>query len=479
MKKVLLVNTNTEKLPYPVPPLGICIIASCLQPYYEVEVYDGVFDEGKNLQRKVLEFCPHYIGFSIRNIDDVVADRKIFYPARIISDFIQPVQAVTDVPVILGGSGFSIFPEELMDLTGADYGLSGEGEDLMLELLTRLDREESVEGLPNVYSKGKPLPAVNSGPSWVSIQAVPWSEVDLKISFNPYRQKGVYSLQTKRGCSMGCVYCTYPCIEGKRYRQRDPSDIAEEISQASKRLGDITFEFVDSTFNEPREHAEALCQAIIDKKLKVRLRTMGINPHNTDRKLFELMVRAGFAQIDVTPDSASEIMIKNLRKGFGIDDIHRTADLIREFNLPAMWFFLFGGPGETEQTFRESIDFIDQYVNPEDLVYLSAGLRIYPGTPLHKTAVEEGLLKPGEPIFYPSAFYFSDKLGKEGLDRLIQEASKTRINCLPSNQTTPSPEMIQEAVKLRQIHHLTEPMFRTLLRIRKKWIASGKLSQEG
>ena len=127
MKKVLLVNTNIEKSPYPVPPVGLCLLASVLEDMFSVKVYDGVFDEGKSLVGLVGQYAPDYIGFSIRNIDDVVADRPLFYIDRIISDFIEPVKKITSVPIILGGSGFSIFPGELMELTGADYGIVGEG----------------------------------------------------------------------------------------------------------------------------------------------------------------------------------------------------------------------------------------------------------------------------------------------------------------------------------------------------------------
>ena len=74
MTKVLLVNTNIEKYPYPIPPLGLCLLSSYLKPNYEVRVYDGIFDEGKSLRAMVQEFCPDYVGFSIRNIDDVIAE---------------------------------------------------------------------------------------------------------------------------------------------------------------------------------------------------------------------------------------------------------------------------------------------------------------------------------------------------------------------------------------------------------------------
>jgi len=468
MNKVLLVNTNIEKSPYPVPPVGLCMLASVLEDMFSVKVYDGIFDEGRSLAGLVEDFSPDYIGFSIRNIDDVVAERTIFYIDRIISDFVDPVKMITSVPIILGGSGFSIFPEELMKMTGADYGIVGEGENIFPELLKRLEKGEEVTDLPNVISKKHmQFKNVNNAP-FLSISSYKFSEIDRHIDFSPYLKKGVYSIQTKRGCSHGCVYCNYSLIEGKKFRRREPRDIVDELEQAHKRLGSITFEFVDSTFNDPKGHAEAICREIIKRGLKVRLRTMGINPRNATEELFKLMTEAGFVQIDATPDSASPSVLKQLDKGFDLPEIKKMARLIKKFDLPTMWFFLFSGPGETRDTFMETIDFIDNYVNPDDLVYMNAGLRIYPGTPLYSIALKEGLINPDHSILQPSIYYFSKKCLREEINHLIKEAAKTRPNCLPSSETTPSPEMIKEAIALRNEMCLTEPMFRTLLRIRKK-----------
>jgi radical SAM superfamily enzyme YgiQ (UPF0313 family) len=240
-------------------------------------------------------------------------------------------------------------------------------------------------------------------------------------------------------------------------------------------LGNITFEFVDSTFNDPKGHAEAICREIISRRLKVRLRTMGINPRHCSEELFDLMQRAGFIQIDATPDSASPRMLERLDKGFNLSEIERMATLIRKFNMPTMWFFLFGGPGEDEGTFRETLDFIDAYINPEDLVYMNAGLRIYPKTPLYSMAVTEGRILPGQSVFHPPVYYYSNNLTKSRLDLLIREASMSRHNCLHALETAPSPEMITEALEMRNKNQSGEPMFRTLLRIRATWRAAGKI----
>jgi radical SAM superfamily enzyme YgiQ (UPF0313 family) len=392
----------------------------------------------------------------------------------IVDKFIRPVRQVTDVPLILGGSGFSIFPLDVMRMTGADFGIVGEAEDLLPVLLTRLENRGETHDIPNLVTSKSGQVQQGSGQAFLKPVQGRFTEIDRWIDFSPYRSKGVYSVQTKRGCCHGCIYCSYPLIEGKKFRTRKPSDIADEIAQAHHRLGDITFEFVDSTFNDPKGHAEAICREIISRNMKVRLRTMGINPRHANEELFELMVRAGFVQIDATPDSASPLMLKNLDKGFILTDIEKMAGMIRKFNLPTMWFFLFGGPGENEQTFNETLDFIDNFINPDDLVYMNAGMRIYPGTPLYRIAIAEGIIGPGQSVFQPSAYYYSQELPKEVLDVMIRKASDTRYNCLHALETAPTPDMISEALQLRRIQQLEEPMFRTLIRIRQQRMAARK-----
>jgi len=464
-----------EKAPYPVPPLGLCLLAASLRDHYEVKVYDGVFDEGRSLVALVRQFNPDYIGFSIRNIDDIVMDREIFYLDGILDKFIRPVMAITDVPIILGGSGFSIFPVECMKLTGADYGIVGEAEVFLPALLDRLQFKLDISMIPNLITSEDWKIQTGSAFSYSNPVLKRFSEIDSQIDFTPYLPKGVYSVQTKRGCSHGCIYCTYPVIEGRKFRTRKPADVADEIEQAHNRLGYITFEFVDSTFNDPAGHAELICREIIKRKIKVRLRTMGINPRHTSDELFELMLEAGFYQIDATPDSASPRMLKNLGKGFDRQEIEKMALLIRKYDIPTMWFFLFGGPGEDDQTFRETVEFIGNHINPADLVYMNAGLRIYPNTPLYSIAASEGRINSGDAVFQPPAYYFTEKITKSRLDQMMKEVSMVYPNCLPALETSPPPEMISEAISLRKTSNLDEPMFRTLLRIRKKWRGEGKI----
>jgi hypothetical protein len=182
------------------------------------------------------------------------------------------------------------------------------------------------------------------------------------------------------------------------------------------------------------------------------------------------MKKAGFVQIDCSADTASPTLLSSLRKGYNRKKLEQAAQLITEFDMPTMWFFIFGGPGETAQTIDESFDFVDRFVNPNDMVHITEGLRIYPKTGLHDTALKEGVIDATDPLL-DSVFYVSPSIGKTALIDKVVDACRTRPNCVRAVDSTPDPAMIQQAIKLRQEHGLTEPMFRTFLRIRRSRMA--------
>jgi anaerobic magnesium-protoporphyrin IX monomethyl ester cyclase len=465
LKKVLLINTNTETQPYPVPPMGLCLLAAKIRDKYNVVIFDGTFGGTEDLYKLAGEFKPDYIGISIRNIDNMAFENQTIYCEKIKANFTDPLKKISSARFILGGSGFSIYPQVLLDYLEIEYGIVGEAEESFPLLLERLDNVKDTSDISAVVIRNKKKHTTIPSKKDEKLK-LPFSEIDSFISYDPYKNKGAYSVQTKRGCYHKCIYCTYPIIEGSKYKIRDAKLVADEIEQAYQRVGNVTFEFVDSTFNDPKGHAENICREIIKKGIRPRLRTMGINPRNTSKELFDLMMKAGFSQIDCTPDSASPRMLKNLKKNFTLPQLIKTANLIKENNLPTMWFFLFGGPGENEQTFLETFDFIDRYINHEDMVHMTAGMRIYPGTALHKIAMKEGVVNNKDTLLKP-VYYISPELGADNLTGLIKEASKKRHFCVPSYETTPSKEMMIRAIELQSRMTVREPMFRTLLRLRK------------
>jgi len=460
LTKVLLVNPNRLQAPYPVAPAGLALLAESLGSSCEIRLYDGCFQGAGGLQALLESFQPDLIGLGIRNLEQLDMLRPASCLEPIEREFL-PLLRRSPAPLVLGGSGFSLLPQALMARLGADYGVVGEGERALPALVRALRAGQDPEAIPGVITRQGHRARVTRCAPQALRPARLWRHLD----YGPYRQRGAYPLQTKRGCPRRCVYCSYPGIEGRRFRLRSPAAVVDELEEVRQALGPVTVELCDSTFNDPPGHAEAICREIERRDLGLPLRTMGLNPANANAELLALMRRAGFTQLDCTPDSAAPAMLENLGKGFDAQALRRCAAAIQRADMPTMWFFLLGGPGESEATVAQTLAFVDERVSPLDLVYLSPGLRIYPDTALHRLALRRGMVASDDPLLEPR-WFVEPELGAERLCQLIEQAAAERCNCLPSWQSRPSAEMMAQALRLRREQGLQEPVFRTLLRLR-------------
>ena len=110
MKKVLLISANRMRKPYPVYPLGLDYVAGALQPRYQTNILDMNYCPSLDaLGEQVREYAPDYVGLSIRNIDNTDS----MHSQGFLSDYIDMVGQIrqhSKAPLILGGSGYTVFP---------------------------------------------------------------------------------------------------------------------------------------------------------------------------------------------------------------------------------------------------------------------------------------------------------------------------------------------------------------------------------
>ncbi len=139
-------------------------------------------------------------------------------------------------------------------------------------------------------------------------------------------------------------------------------------------------------------------------------------PRALDDELFELMGKAGCTFVSLGNESVHELILRNLRKGFTLDNIMRAARRARENGLSYGCFLLLGGPGETRDTVERSIAFVDE-LHP-DIVTVKAGIRIYPGTPLEAIARWRAWLAVTRAFFSPPfTFHVRSRIGCGSISR--------------------------------------------------------------
>jgi len=396
--RVLFIAANTEKINIVPMPLGLHDVAAATEEGgHEVLVLDlmTLTDSQSCIRDSVLSFHPDVIGISVRNIDD-----QVMHGARFLLDDVKEVvrrcRQLSNAPIVLGGAGYSIFPEAVLDYLEADMGIQGEGEAVFPQLLSRLSRQADLSGLPGLYLRGRGL---QGGRIYVrDLGDLPISGVDR--FWAAYDRNLWVPFQTRRGCPMNCSYCSTATIEGRTIRKRSPEKAIEDLKNFVE-AGFSQFYFVDNTFNLPASYAAKICRLIIHQGLHVSWRCI-FYPGKVDEDLIGLMADAGCREVSLGFESGCERILKNMNKRFNPDDVRRTSLCLAKRGIRQMGFLMLGGPGETRASVLESLAFADSL--PLDTVKVSQGIRIYPDTALAKIALDEHIISPDDNLLAP-AFY--------------------------------------------------------------------------
>ncbi len=416
--KVLLVSANILTEPYPVYPLGIDYVAGALEPDHEVQIADMNSLGGCDaLQDLIRQFSPAVVGLALRNIDntDTTDPKGFFDHYREIADVIRKQSKAL---LVLGGSGFTIFPEQAMQALKADYGVIGEGERLA-RLLQAFETGEDPAQIAGIVSPRSP--AVFPAPWGGAIQRR-FRAGNSHLSF--YLQNGgMLNLQTQRGCRFNCIYCTYPHIEGRHLRRVDPNEAAA-TALALQRAGAKYLFVTDSVFNADCDHSLAVARAF--KKAGVAMPWGAFfAPLPMPDHYFEILADAGLTHVEFGTESLADPVLAAYRKPFRTEEVFEAHQAANSAGLYVAHYLLLGGPGETAATFDETM------INAESLqrcvLFFFCGMRIYPHTALYDLAVAEGQLSMDRNILEP-VFYRSPAIDSRQLVQRVEKQAHTRPN---------------------------------------------------
>jgi hypothetical protein len=426
--RVLLLYSNQSREVVPAPPVGLSYVASAAQAAgHQVELLDLAFSDDiqGEITAAIAAFAPEVVGLSVRNIDNVIHQR-FNSPLNALLEQVAVIRRTArqadgrPVPLVLGGPAISILAEKALDVFGADYAVVGEGEAAFPALLEAIAKGGSASRIPGVCYRADGV--AQRCPS-VLLPRFADSGMQQWIDWSRYQHEGgTWPIQTKRGCPMRCIYCAYPLIEGRRFRQRDPVEVVDEIERVVRDVKPRAFEFVDSTFNLPATNAIAICEEIIRRRIRAQFTAMGVNPRDVPPELFPLMKRAGFNSMMITPETACETMLANLGKGFSMHHVRSCLARARESGLRSMWFFMLGGPGETMATCDETIAFArDELTGGKFTAVFFTGIRILPDTALARKAIELGHVAP-DTDFSGGMFYLSPDIDEAQVLHHIDQA---------------------------------------------------------
>jgi len=244
---VLLINPN--RIRPAIGPIGLELLADGLaRRGYKPILLDLAWERApiKAIRRALGRDKPIAVGIGVRNLDDCYfASRAFLLPP--LRRYVQAVREVSDCPVVLCGVGFSVAPGAALSYLGADYGIRGDGEDSLPDLLEKIIHGEDPDGVPGLVRPGgeEPAPAAAKG----FAQSSPRRETADLARYFKFGGQG--AIETQRGCDRRCIYCADPVAKGRRPRYRDPEAVADEMARLCG-IGVNILHLCDSEFNLSR-----------------------------------------------------------------------------------------------------------------------------------------------------------------------------------------------------------------------------------
>ena len=416
--KVLLVSANIFTEPYAVYPMGLDYVAKAISDNHKVKISDlNDLKDFDSIKEVIKDFLPDIIGISIRNIDNTDTND----PKGFINNYKKIVDLIRNYsksPIVLGGSGFTIFPMEVLEALRADYGIIGEGERFSL-LLNAIEKRENVLSIPGVITRENkaqiPKPLDKSFAAHIDR-----THSHLKFYL---KKGGMLNLQTKRGCNFKCIYCTYPHIEGSKLRLIPPKEVAN-MALKLQEAGAKYFFITDSAFNCDFSHSSEVAQAFIKYGVSIPWGAF-FAPKSPPKEYFKLMADAGLTHVEFGTEAMSNKMLASYKKPFKIKDIFNAHKSANDAGLYVAHYFLLGGPGENVATLNETLSNIDKL--DKTVLFFFCGLRIFPYTALYDMALSDGQISVDDDLLKP-VFYQNKDLSSEEIIKIVTRYAKGRMN---------------------------------------------------
>jgi anaerobic magnesium-protoporphyrin IX monomethyl ester cyclase len=365
------------------PPLGLAYLAASIRKAgYNVKILDA---QALNLTS---EEARKIILKQKADIVGITCMTSNFPGALEAAKFAKESGAV----VVFGGPQISAYPKESVMFDYIDYGLLGEGERAIVELIKRIEKKDfknlkNLKGL--IYKKNRKI-FVNEPDIIEDIDELPFPAMDL-LPVNKYdcviTEKPVLTMITSRGCPFQCGFC-FKQPADRFCRRRDPKKVVDEIEHYIKNYHLKEILFYDDTLTLDRDHVIGICNELLRRKLKIKWQSP-TRVDRIDKELLVLMKKAGCRMLRYGVESGDKDTLKLMKKGTDLNKIIRAFKLSKEVGIETFAYFIIGYAGETDASVRRTINFAKK-LDPDMIMFTIA--TPYPKTDLYRLAKEAGFV---------------------------------------------------------------------------------------
>ncbi|MEM7033126.1 MAG: radical SAM protein [Chloroflexota bacterium] len=391
--------------------MGLAYLAGSLLAHgYEVDIWDAAVEQDiESLDQRLARDPYDVVGFS--------APTPLIVNAWDAAKTAKKHGAVT----ILGGPHLTIMPHESMEKDQVDLVVRGEAERTIVEIVAALEKDRGQSAAPD-------KPRVFKSDHMGDIMGLSWRDEDGKVKHNidrpldddidaiPFPAHHLFKIEhytnlnpltdgldpnaraftivTSRGCPYKCTFCSKP-VTGDTWRPRTVESVIAEWRWLVEDLGATEIGVTDDIWNLDRKRAKAICRGLIENNLNnvpwVTIHGMKVN--NTDGELFKLMKEAGCKRVGFGIENGDDHMLRRvIKKGQTVDMVRDAVRWAKEAKLQTMGFFIYGMPGETEESMEKTTQLAIE-LDPDLAHFMMAAP--FPGTEMWDKLLMAGVVENG------------------------------------------------------------------------------------
>jgi len=397
------------------PHLGLLMLGSVLRKSgHRVRIIDSpaqCLSDNETLE-KIIGFQPDLVGFT-------AVTPSIFQTIKTAS-LLKSLQP--SIPILIGGPHFTATPEKtLKDNPVFDYGIMGEGEVTIIEVVEALSGNKIPSNVPGVVLRENGKVRMNlPRPPIKELDSLPFPAWDLLDGFPEryypalfkYKKLPSTHIISSRGCPYKCVFCD-TSVFSRRIRLHSPEYVLEMVNLLIKHFGIKEIIFEDDLFLFKKERVVKICEGLLKAKLDIAWSCSGRVSFVNDLTLLKLMQRSGCWQINYGIESASQKILDFAQKAITIEQVEKAVDLTHEAGILAKGYFIFGLPYETEETMENTICFAKRIALTDVSVFM---LTPFPGSRMYEIAERHGTIENNfEKMNILNVVFVPEGLSKEKL----------------------------------------------------------------
>ena len=365
------------------PPLGLAHIAACLRKAgHTISILDA---HAENIQSsEIVRHLPsdvEIVGFT--------STSKLW---PVVVESIRRLKRVfPEVFVVIGGPQVTAYPRESLQAAPAAIGVVGEGELAMLEIVSRLEKGEKYNNIPQtVVRVGEEIVIHPRSTKLLDLDNAPPPALDL-LPLSRYRcvvaEKPFATMVTTRGCPYRCAFCSQLYFD-RKVRMESAETVVSRMERYVRDFRVREIIIFDDVFTLNRERVMKICSLIREAGLRVRL-DIRARVDNVDREMLEHLFKAGCRRIHFGIEAGTQRILDRMQKDITIDQIKKSVTAAASVGMEVRGYFILGYPGEAMKDIKTTLAF--SRALPLDWVsYTLATLN--PKTKLLEEALETGLV---------------------------------------------------------------------------------------